>query len=455
MFRMMRATLCCAWVALACLAGCGGGAAKGAPNGDDLPAAQLVASSITTAAWPDLVAAPDDSVWMAWAQVVPGGESVFAARIDAEGRVSSSVITPTPAYARRQVFIAAAGGTPLVAWLEIDQNSDRSVKVAAWTGSAWVIEQTVVPINSAGAIADARLISAVDGRAHLVWSEDRGISGTGLYGMRRAASGAWEAVQTIRTVPTGTRGHLRAIAADPVGSVMAMWTEEPDGGGAPMPQDLLASRFDPVQGVWSASVQVDGASRFGDVQLVSGRAGEWVVAFMDVHRTPFSLWSMRYLSGSWQYHASGIAMQADTEPREIQLTADQTSATIAWIWQSTVFAAQDSGVRATRLEWAGGPFGQWGTSTALGEVSSSWGRLRLRQGSGGQQAAAWFKASGNGDPWLALSDGVGVWAPAMRIEPPQHNGYGTDAVFTSSGAWVVMWGRDNLRKTDLMVRRFR
>lgn len=51
MFRMMRATFFCAWVALACLAGCGGGApAKDAPNGDGLPAAQLVASSITTAA---------------------------------------------------------------------------------------------------------------------------------------------------------------------------------------------------------------------------------------------------------------------------------------------------------------------------------------------------------------------------------------------------------------------
>jgi hypothetical protein len=358
-------------------------------------------------------------------------------------------------YAARMSELVVAGATPVVTWLELDAaGNEWRIRVAAWNGHAWVIEQTLAPPS--GGARSSRLLATAAGDVHLIWQEDLSASESRLVWRRRAAGGAWGAPQIVRTAPSDTRLLLDrgGAAVDPDGAVMLVWPEAPvSASTVPQPETLRGARFEPGSASWAAMETLDSGDRYVASVSPWGHGG-WVTVWLgDAPGGRRALRAKRFLGGAWEADSVRVDTEAAEDPYDMALSTAGWGSRVVW----TGTLADDSARRGVRSAQLAASAGAWSVPALVSEPSAAQpSRPRLQSQADGGTLAVWGTLSGNGDPWMARADATGAWIRPQRLEADGVFGNGPEVASVGSNGWAVAWARARIdSRQDVVIRRVR
>lgn len=268
-------------------------------------------------------------------------------------------------------------------------------------------------IVGAGSITDQpRIAVHPQGRAVALW-----ILGTSALTVQASTwqpGSGWSA-----PVPVSSNGSAAelAMAMDPAGNVVAVWTEVDT-------HSIWSSRLDAAAAAWSAPVLLEtGLGEAGDPQVAVDAAGNAIAVWWQhdapSFSSPMSILANRYVTGAgW---AGALAIENDPqgngEPPRIACDA-AGNATAVWRWGQAGSSGPISTVWSNRFT-PGSGWGSAGPATADVDVDGSV-PPEVAVDDSGNAIAIWV-ATGTSYREIHASrrtgSGAGSWAPTVRLDP--------------------------------------
>ena len=362
-----------------------------------------------------------------------------------EGWGATSLPLPGASPAGAASLGVDAAGNLTVVWFEGSIQTESALKVARYRKSTgtWTAPLTLANVAQFSSFGSLGLVVDDAGNAVVVWA-------TGYYRNNNparaarysVATGSWTTVDLPTTAYSTGRPRVAGNAA---GDAVVLWNEETlaSGGVPARVQGVLARRFSPSTGTWSAPERLDVTPTYPLSDLATDVAidGGGNILVVWSGRTETAVEGQRFdaVTGAWTPVANLSAPLVGPASPLPQVTMNAAGDAVAtWSDMDSVFAARfatggttwttpavvATGVGATAtqpaidhggnvtLAWTSGPSdshalavarfvattGSWSAPTVLAPASYSIGGVTVAADPSGNAFVAWSQSEGNSGP---------------------------------------------------------